>query len=123
MTPNVVLVTGVGGSLGGNLAARLAANPAIERVLSVDTALMHLAAAMKVPNQIVIEAPTLNPTNVPWGNAYRLIRNPVVDGRNLAYYRYDGRPIRGSEEELLRCMASITVDEVHRVVEQALGSG
>ncbi|MFL6140809.1 MAG: NAD-dependent epimerase/dehydratase family protein [Labedaea sp.] len=38
MTPNVVLVTGVGGSLGGNLAARLAANPAIERVLGVDTA-------------------------------------------------------------------------------------
>jgi ADP-heptose:LPS heptosyltransferase len=30
--------------------------------LSVDTALMHLAAAMKVPNQIVIEAPTLNAT-------------------------------------------------------------
>ena len=91
--------------------------------LSVDTALMHLAAAMKVPNQMVIEAPTLNPTNVPWGNAYRLIRNPVVHGRNLEYYRYDGRPIRGSEEELLRCMASITVDEVHRVVEQALRAG
>ena len=31
--------------------------------LSVDTALMHIAAAMKVPNQIVIEAPTLNVTN------------------------------------------------------------
>jgi UDP-glucose 4-epimerase len=38
MTPNVVLVTGVGGYLGGNLAARLAANPDIERVLGVDTA-------------------------------------------------------------------------------------
>ena len=31
--------------------------------LSVDTALMHIAAAVKVPNQIVIEAPTLNATN------------------------------------------------------------
>jgi ADP-heptose:LPS heptosyltransferase len=31
--------------------------------LSVDTALMHIAAAVKVPNQIVIEAPTLNVTN------------------------------------------------------------
>jgi UDP-glucose 4-epimerase len=37
MTPNVVLVTGVGGYLGGNVAARLAANPGIERVIGVDT--------------------------------------------------------------------------------------
>ncbi|SDI67302.1 UDP-glucose 4-epimerase [Actinokineospora alba] len=37
MTPKVVLVTGVGGYLGGNLAARLAANPDIDRVLGVDT--------------------------------------------------------------------------------------
>ena len=36
--------------------------------LSVDTALMHIAAAVKVPNQIVIEAPTLNVTNWPYGN-------------------------------------------------------
>jgi UDP-glucose 4-epimerase len=38
MTPNVVLVTGVGGYLGGSLAARLAANPDIERVIGVDLA-------------------------------------------------------------------------------------
>ena len=37
MTPSVVLVTGVSRFLGGNLAARLAANPAIDRVLGVDT--------------------------------------------------------------------------------------
>src|SRR2546421_7009186 len=37
MAPNVVLVTGVSRFLGGHLAARLAANPAMERVLGVDT--------------------------------------------------------------------------------------
>jgi UDP-glucose 4-epimerase len=37
MTPSVVLVTGVSRFLGGHLAARLAANPSIERVLAVDT--------------------------------------------------------------------------------------
>jgi len=38
VTPSVVLVTGVSRYLGGHLAARLAANPSIERVLGVDTA-------------------------------------------------------------------------------------
>ncbi|GAA4620962.1 NAD-dependent epimerase/dehydratase family protein [Saccharopolyspora hordei] len=37
MGPNVVLVTGVSRFLGGHLAARLAADPTIERVLGVDT--------------------------------------------------------------------------------------
>ena len=37
MTPSVVLVTGVSRFLGGNLAARLAADPSIDRVLGVDT--------------------------------------------------------------------------------------
>jgi len=92
----------------------------LDAFLSVDTVHMHLAAAMKVPNQIVIEAPTLNPTNVPWQTNYRVIRNRVVNGRNLDYYRYDGKPIKGTDEELLRCMASITVDEVHTAVSEAL---
>jgi UDP-glucose 4-epimerase len=38
MPPRVVLVTGVSRSLGGRLAARLAADPDIERVIGVDTA-------------------------------------------------------------------------------------
>ena len=88
--------------------------------ISVDTALMHLAAAVKVPNQLVIEAPTLNPTNVPWQTNYRVIRNPVVNGRNLDYYRYDGKPIKGTEAELIRCMESITVDAVHAAVSDVL---
>jgi ADP-heptose:LPS heptosyltransferase len=90
----------------------------------VDTAIMHLAAAMKVPNQIVIEAPTLNATNLPWLTNYRVIRNPVLNGRNLDYYRYDGKPIQGTDAELTAMMASVTVEEVHRVVSEALdGAG
>ena len=88
--------------------------------LSVDTALMHLAAAMKVPNQMVIEAPTLNPTNVPWRTHYRLISNRAIGGRNLDYYRYDGGPIRGTEEELRYLMDSVTVDQVFEVVNETL---
>lgn len=88
--------------------------------VSVDTALMHLAAAIKVPNQIVIEAPTLNTTNMPWLTKFRLIRNPVINGRNLDYYRYDGGPIRGTDEELLRCMASISVEDVHQAIVETL---
>ena len=38
MAPSVVLVTGVSRFLGGHLAARLAGDPSIERVLGVDTA-------------------------------------------------------------------------------------
>ena len=88
--------------------------------LSVDTALMHLAAAVKVPNQIVIEAPTLNPTNLPSGNSFKLVRNPAINGRNLEYYRYDGGPIRGTNEELVALMKSVQVEDVYSIVAAVL---
>jgi ADP-heptose:LPS heptosyltransferase len=91
----------------------------LDAFVSVDTSLMHLAAAMKVPNQIVIEAPTLNPTNVPWQTKYRLIENKAIGGRNLEYYRYDGKPIKGTDEELRRLMASVTVDDVFTALSEA----
>jgi len=84
--------------------------------LSVDTALMHIAAAIKAPNQIVIEAPTLNATNLPYGNPFTLVKNPVIAGRNLDYYRYDGGDIKGTREELLACMASVRVEDVFAAV-------
>ena len=84
--------------------------------LSVDTALMHLAAALKVPNQIVIEAPTLNVTNWPYGNPFTLVHNPRVNGRGLDFYRYDGGDIRGTREELIACMASVQVADVFAAV-------
>jgi ADP-heptose:LPS heptosyltransferase len=88
--------------------------------LSVDTALMHIAAAVKAPNQIVIEAPTLNATNLPYGNPFTLVKNPVVAGRNLDYYRYDGGDIKGTREELLACMASVKIEDVFAAVTKRL---
>jgi ADP-heptose:LPS heptosyltransferase len=84
--------------------------------LSVDTALMHIAAAVKVPNQIVIEAMTLNATNLPYGNPFTLIKNPAVNGRNLDYYRYDGGDIKGTREELIACMAAVKIEDVFETV-------
>jgi ADP-heptose:LPS heptosyltransferase len=80
--------------------------------LSVDTVMMHLAAAVKVGKQIVIETPTWNPPIQPYANPFTLVKNPVVNGRGLEYYRYDGGNIKGTREELAACMASVTVDAV-----------
>jgi hypothetical protein len=82
----------------------------------VDTVFMHLAAAMKVLRQVVIETPTFNKTVEPWHQPFALVKNPAVAGRNLEYYRYDGADIRGTPGELQRCMASVTVDAVYRAV-------
>ncbi|MGD1087193.1 MAG: glycosyltransferase family 9 protein [Verrucomicrobiota bacterium] len=84
--------------------------------LSVDTSLMHLAAAMRVPGQIVIETPTWNRTVEPYGNSFTLVKNPVVNGRGLDFYRYDGGDIKGTREELLTCMASIKIEDVFETV-------
>lgn len=88
--------------------------------VSVDTALMHLAAAVKVPNQIVIEAPTLNATNVPYGNHFTVIPNPVIGGRNLEYYRYNGKPIRGTPQELVALMSSVKPETVLDAITKSL---
>jgi ADP-heptose:LPS heptosyltransferase len=88
--------------------------------LSVDTALMHVAAALRVPGQIVIETPTWNPTVQPLGNPYILVPNPAVAGRNLSYYRYNGRGIRGTKAELQSIMESVTVDAVTAAVLRGL---
>ncbi len=88
--------------------------------LSVDTALMHLAAAMKVPGQIVIETPTWNKTVEPYGRPFVLVPNPSVGGRNLEFYRYDGHGIRGTPEEIINCMKSVTVEAVYSAVRDTL---
>jgi ADP-heptose:LPS heptosyltransferase len=80
--------------------------------LSVDTALMNIAAAMKARGQIVIETPTWNKPIEPYGNPFMLVKNPAVAGRNLEFYRYDGGGIKGSADELVRCMKSVSVASV-----------
>jgi ADP-heptose:LPS heptosyltransferase len=84
--------------------------------LSVDTVLMHLAAAMNVRSQVVIETPTWNKPIEPYDHPFVLVKNPAVAGRNLEFYRYDGRGIRGSDEALQRCMALVTVESVFDVI-------
>jgi ADP-heptose:LPS heptosyltransferase len=78
----------------------------------VDTALMHVAAAVNVRSQVVIETPTWNKPIEPYDRPFVLVKNPTVAGRNLEFYRYDGHGIRGSVEEIRRCMESVTVESV-----------
>lgn len=78
--------------------------------LSVDTAFMHIAAAVRVPHQCVIETPTLNPPVEPLRPDWIRIANPAVAGRSLDYYRYDGRPIAGTPEELTWMMESVSAE-------------
>jgi len=66
---------------------------------------------------------TFNPTIEPYRRPYVLIRNPKLQGRNLEYYRYDGRGIRGSADELIACMSAITVEDVLGQVRKAIGAG
>ena len=93
-----------------------------EIFLSVDNVFMHLAAAVKVPQQIVIESPTFNKTIEPYHQPFRLVPNPMVAGRNLDYYRYDGRDIQGGTEHLLACMRSIRPDAVLATIAEALNA-
>jgi hypothetical protein len=44
------------------------------------------------------------------------VKNPVVAGQNLEYYRYDGGDIKGTRKELLACMASVKVEDVFKTV-------
>lgn len=88
--------------------------------LSVDTALMHVAAAMKVPGQVVIETPTWNKPIEPFGNPFTLVKNPLVAGRNLTFYKYDGGGIKGTPTELIAYMESVKVEDVFEAVTKVI---
>ena len=90
-----------------------------ERFLSVDTVFMHIAAAMKVPRQFVIETPTWNKPIEPYRDSFVLIPNPAIAGKHLDYYRYDGGDIRGTAQEITKCMESVSVDAVAKAITSA----
>ncbi len=116
-TPSVVMVEG------NTLRQAAALMRRLDAFISVDTALMHLASAVRAPNQIVIEAPTLNATNLPFRpkTEFTIVPNPAVKGRNLEYYRYDGREIQGTREHLVECMMSVSAESVYAVLKERLG--
>jgi UDP-glucose 4-epimerase len=61
MPSNVVLVTGVGGELGGRLLARLGHNPAFDRVLGVDTTPPGKQVLRRLGNAEFVRADIRNP--------------------------------------------------------------
>lgn len=87
--------------------------------LSVDTVFMHLAAAVRVPHQFVIQTPTVNPPILPLRPDWHLIPNARVGDRALEFYRYDGGPIRGTDHELREIMASVTAEQVLAALRQS----
>ena len=88
--------------------------------LSVDTALMHIASAAGVKNQIAIETPTFNKTVYPYGGRFKLVKNNGIKKDLLEYYKYDGKPIKATEEELKKIMKSVSVDEVFDEIKKHL---
>src|SRR2546427_2774738 len=81
---------------------------------------MHLERRMKARRQIVIEPPAFKKGIEPYHRPFRLVKNPMVAGKNLDYYRYDGRDIQGTTEHLLACMRSISPEAVFQAIQSAL---
>lgn len=87
--------------------------------LSVDTSLMHIAGALKVKKQIIIETPTFDQTVYPMNN-FIIIKNPELEKfrffrtvkKTGDIYSYDGKPIKASNSELKKIMNSVTVESV-----------
>ena len=80
-----------------------------EAFISVDNALMHFAAAMKVPKQLLIESMAFGPTLEPYRRPYFLVvltQFPAEAGRTTAVAEVSqgifetlGRLKRDAEEE------------------------
>jgi ADP-heptose:LPS heptosyltransferase len=85
--------------------------------VSVDTALMHLAAATKVPHQIVIASPTHNRMVEPYRRPYQLIGGPPPP--SIAY-AFDGRGIQGQPADIEAYLRGIRPETVLAAMEKHL---
>ena len=47
----------------------------------------------------------------------------MMKGDHLNYYRYDGRGIQGRPEDVVKCMKSVTVEDVFAAISAALEAG
>ena len=88
--------------------------------ICVDTVLMHIASAVNVKNLIIIDTPTFNKTVYPYRKKFVLIKNPAIIKDKLEYYKYDGKPIKANDEEVMRIMKSISVEKVYSVIKELL---
>jgi ADP-heptose:LPS heptosyltransferase len=88
--------------------------------LSVDTALMHIASAVFVKLQLIIETPSFNETVYPYNKKFTIIKNQGLKKDKLEYYKYDGEGIKAGEEEIKEIMASVSVDNVFEEIKKAL---
>lgn len=85
--------------------------------VSVDTALMHLAAATRVPHQIVIASPTFNRMVEPYRRPYQLVGGPPPSSIS---YAFDGRGIQGRPADIDAYLRSIRPEAVLAALERHL---
>jgi ADP-heptose:LPS heptosyltransferase len=85
--------------------------------VSVDNVFMHLASALGVKKQIVINTPTINKTVLPFRNDFVLVGNKLPRGMG---YKYNGKGIYGKKEEIIRYMKNISPDSVFRELVKVL---
>jgi len=82
--------------------------------ISVDTVLMHIAASMNVPYQIIIKTPTYNKTVEPYRKKFFLVGGELP---KKIGYKYNGRGIYGRKKDILNYMKNITPENVYKVVD------
>lgn len=114
--PNIVLITGVSRHLGGRLAAQLAADPSIERVIGVDTTPPRSADVARLGRTEFVRADIRNPLIAKVIAQARV--DTVVHAAVLANPRVLGRvPMKemnviGTMQLLAACQRSDTVSRV-----------
>jgi ADP-heptose:LPS heptosyltransferase len=83
--------------------------------VSVDNVLMHIASAMNV-RQVVIAGPSYDKCVEPKSN-------PVVVASDIECrpcYKYNGKSIRCTREEKMKCLREITPDRVYGIIKNVL---